>query len=81
MKDALKSLLEENSDEAFEFLSRYSSRTFLDIENEDKIQDKLFESLRNTRNSGRQTNLKLSQNWSQNLREKRRRKSLNCPMI
>lgn len=43
VKDALKSLLGENSDKVFEFLSRYSSRTFRDIENEDKIQDKLFE--------------------------------------
>merc|ERR1712012_1456164 len=34
VKDALKSLLEEDSDEAFEFLSRSSSKTFQDIENE-----------------------------------------------
>merc|ERR1712107_472660 len=34
VKGALKSLLEEDSDEVFEFLSRSSSRTFQDIENE-----------------------------------------------
>jgi len=34
VKDALRGLLEEDSDEAFEFLSRSSSRTFQDIENE-----------------------------------------------
>merc|ERR1712012_1113393 len=34
VKDALKSLLEEDSDEVYEFLSRSSSRTFQDIENE-----------------------------------------------
>merc|ERR1712012_1465072 len=34
VKGALKSLLEEDSDEVYEFLSRSSSRTFQDIENE-----------------------------------------------
>merc|ERR1711963_632172 len=34
VKDALRSLLEEDSDEVYEFLSRSSSRTFQDIENE-----------------------------------------------
>merc|ERR1712038_1136861 len=43
MKDALKSLLEENSDEVYEFLSTSSSRTFGDIEKEEEIQDKLSE--------------------------------------
>merc|ERR1712141_635375 len=40
VKDALKSLLEEDSDEAYEFLSTSSSRTFGDIEKEEKTQDK-----------------------------------------
>merc|ERR1711963_1180830 len=39
VKDALKSLLEEDSDEAYEFLSRSSSKTFRDIENEGDTQD------------------------------------------
>ena len=39
----MKSLLEENSDEVFDFLSRFSSRTFDDIENEEEIQEKLYE--------------------------------------
>merc|ERR1712102_42584 len=43
MKDALKSLVEEDSDGAYEFLSKSSSRTFGDIENEEEIQDKLSE--------------------------------------
>merc|ERR1712066_379002 len=43
VKDALKSLLEEDSDGVYEFLSTSSSRTFLDIENEEEIQDKLAE--------------------------------------
>merc|ERR1712241_845125 len=43
MKDALKSLVEEDSDEAYDFLSKSSSRTFGDIENEEDIQDKLSE--------------------------------------
>merc|ERR1719367_1907309 len=34
VKGALKSLLEEDSDEVYDFLSRSSSRTFQDIENE-----------------------------------------------
>merc|ERR1712223_750959 len=34
VKDALKSLLEEDSDEVYEFLNRSSSRTFRDIESE-----------------------------------------------
>jgi len=34
VKGALRSLLEEDSDEVYEFLSRSSSRTFQDIENE-----------------------------------------------
>merc|ERR1712012_131347 len=34
VKDALKSLLEEDSDEVYDFLSTFSSRTFQDIENE-----------------------------------------------
>ena len=41
IKDALKILLEEDSDEFFEFLNRYSSRTFTDIENEEEINEKL----------------------------------------
>merc|ERR1712088_1300552 len=43
MKDALKSLLEEDSDKAYEFLSTSSSRTFGDIEKEEEILDKLSE--------------------------------------
>merc|ERR1712038_1072523 len=43
MKDALKSLVEEDSDGAYDFLSTSSSRTFGDIENEEEIQDKLSE--------------------------------------
>merc|ERR1711902_311054 len=39
VKGALKSLLEEDSDEAYEFLSRSSSKTFQDIENEGDTQD------------------------------------------
>merc|ERR1712141_638815 len=39
VKDALKSLLEENSDEAYEFLSTSSSRTFGDIEKEEETQE------------------------------------------
>merc|ERR1711874_718228 len=39
VKDALKSLLEEDSDEAYEFLSTSSSRTFGDIEKEEVSQD------------------------------------------
>merc|ERR1711950_17603 len=35
VKDGLRNLLEEDSDEVFEFLDSYSSRTFNDIENED----------------------------------------------
>merc|ERR1711936_393166 len=34
-KDGLRNLLEEDSDEVFEFLDSYSSRTFNDIDNED----------------------------------------------
>merc|ERR1711953_114723 len=41
--DALKSLVEEDSDGAYDFLSKSSSRTFGDIENEEEIQDKLSE--------------------------------------
>ena len=41
VKDALKSLLEEDPDQVYEFLSTSSSRTFRDIENEEEIQDKL----------------------------------------
>merc|ERR1712241_1143739 len=43
MKDALKSLVEEDSEGAYDFLSKSSSRTFGDIENEEEIQDKLSE--------------------------------------
>merc|ERR1712079_28317 len=43
IKDALKSLVEEDSDGAYDFLSKSSSRTFGDIENEEEIQDKLSE--------------------------------------
>merc|ERR1712024_386074 len=43
IKDALKSLLEEDSDGAYDFLSKSSSRTFGVIENEEEIQDKLSE--------------------------------------
>merc|ERR1711953_389476 len=39
VKDALKSLLEEDSDEAYEFLSTSSSKTFGDIENVEETQD------------------------------------------
>merc|ERR1712203_1187039 len=41
VKDALKSLLEEDPDQVYEFLSTSSSRTFRDIENEEETQDKL----------------------------------------
>merc|ERR1712045_682244 len=43
IKDALKSLVEEDSDGAYDFLSKSSLRTFGDIENEEEIQDKLSE--------------------------------------
>merc|ERR1712066_91683 len=43
VKEALKSLLEEDPDEVYEFLSSSSSRTFRDVENEEEIQDKLAE--------------------------------------
>merc|ERR1712038_1898455 len=43
IKDALKSLVEEDSEAAYDFLSKSSSRTFGDIENEEEIQDKLSE--------------------------------------
>merc|ERR1712018_443864 len=43
IKDALKSLVEEDSDGAYDFLSKSSSSTFGDIENEEEIQDKLSE--------------------------------------
>merc|ERR1712241_1162232 len=43
MKDALKSFVEEDSDAAYDFLSKSSSRTFGDLENEEEIQDKLSE--------------------------------------
>merc|ERR1712113_4593 len=39
VKDALKSLLEEDSDGAYEFLSTSSSRTFGDIEKEEETQE------------------------------------------
>ena len=39
VKDALKSRLEEDSDEVYEFLSRSSSRTFRDIENDGETHD------------------------------------------
>merc|ERR1711963_669765 len=39
VKDALRSLLEEDSDEVYEFLSRSSSRTFREIENEGDTQE------------------------------------------
>jgi len=39
VKDALKSLLEEDSDEVYDFLSKSSSRTFQDIENEGNPQN------------------------------------------
>jgi len=39
VKDALKSLLEEDSDEVYEFLSSSSSRTFRDIENDGETND------------------------------------------
>merc|ERR1712154_609690 len=39
VKDALKSLLEEDSDKAYEFLSTSSSRTFGDIEKEEKAPE------------------------------------------
>merc|ERR1712038_459662 len=41
VKEALKILLEEDSDGVYEFLSSSSSKTFQDIENEEEIQDKL----------------------------------------
>merc|ERR1712203_655370 len=41
VKDALKSLLEEDPDQVYEFLNTSSSRTFRDIENEEETQDKL----------------------------------------
>ena len=37
----MKVLLEEDSDEIFEFLDKFSSRTFADIENEEEINEKL----------------------------------------
>merc|ERR1712038_1067425 len=39
VKDALKSLLEEDSDQVYDFLSTSSSKTFRDIENEEETQD------------------------------------------
>ena len=39
VKDALKSLLEEDSDKAYEFLSTSSSRTFGEIEKEEETQE------------------------------------------
>jgi len=39
VKDALKSLLEEDSDEVYDFLSTFSSRTFREIENEGDTQE------------------------------------------
>jgi len=39
VKDALKNLLEEDSDGVYEFLSRSSSRTFRDIENDGETHD------------------------------------------
>merc|ERR1711874_127492 len=39
VKDALKSLLEEDSDQVYDFLSTSSSRTFQNIENEEENQD------------------------------------------
>merc|ERR1711963_706614 len=39
VKDALKSLLEEDSDEVYDFLSTFSSRTFREIENEGHTQE------------------------------------------
>ena len=39
VKDALKSLLEEDSDEVYDFLSTSSSRTFREIENEGDTQE------------------------------------------
>ena len=41
IKETLKVLLEEDSDEIFEFLDKFSSRTFADIENEEEINEKL----------------------------------------
>merc|ERR1711899_429892 len=39
VKDALRGLLEEDSDEVYDFLSKSSSRTFQDIENEGNPQN------------------------------------------
>merc|ERR1712012_198140 len=39
VKDASKSLLEEDSDEVYDFLSTFSSRTFREIENEGHTQE------------------------------------------
>jgi len=41
IKETLKDLLEEDSDEIFEFLDKFSSRTIADIENEEEINEKL----------------------------------------
>lgn len=41
IKETLKDLLEEDSDEIFEFLEKFSSRTIADIENEEEINEKL----------------------------------------
>merc|ERR1712066_198855 len=50
LKEVLKSLLEEDSEEVYEFLSTSSSRTFHDIENEEEIQDKSTSEYSDTNN-------------------------------
>merc|ERR1711963_902479 len=53
VKDALKSLLEEDSDEVYEFLSRSSSKTFRDIENEGDLGTETAVGCRRQKGNGR----------------------------
>jgi len=53
VKNALKSLLEEDSDEVYEFLSRSSSKTFRDIENEGDLGTEAAVGCRRQKGNGR----------------------------
>merc|ERR1711963_513464 len=53
VKNALKSLLEEDSDEVYEFLSRSSSKTFRDIENEGDLGTETAVGCRRQKGNGR----------------------------